>query len=420
MQLRFVHTADLHLGSPFKGLEKVSPQVAAELRNSTFRTFENIIDLCIAEQADALFIAGDIFDSADRSLQAQIAFHKGLFRLDHAGIASFICHGNHDPLDGWEAKLALPPSCHQFGPDIAEVPVDAEGKDRVVVVGVSYPTRDIRANLALGFRRPAGAEFVIGLLHCNAAEDPGHGAYSPCSLEDLVGTGIDYWALGHIHNRKVLTDSRPWIVYPGTPQGRQPKESGARGVYVVSVNDGGVGMEFRPVDVIRWEAIELDIQSLTSEQELIDRIVNAAKERLDSSEGRSLVFTLSLTGTTPLHDTLRRPNFTTELVDEVNGRFANTNPWAWCGKTSISTKAPFNRAERRQAQDFLGVLLRFIDDVKSNDGLRSDIRAELNLLYDDERLRGYLQLSDLGSQDLDALIDEAEAICVEHLVEPEQ
>jgi len=259
---------------------------------------------------------------------------------------------------------------------------------------------------------------VIGLLHCNAAEDPGHGAYAPCSIEDLVGTGIDYWALGHIHNRKVLSDSRPWIVYPGTPQGRQPKESGARGVYLVSVSDGGrVDMEFRPVDVIRWESIELDIESLASEQELIDLIVNAVKERLDSSEGRSIVFTLSLTGTTALHETLRRPGFISDLVDDVNGRFANTTPWAWCGKTCISTKAPFNRAERSQAQDFLGDLLRFIDDVKSNDGLQTDIRVELNLLYDDERLRGYL--SDLGGQDLAALIDEAEAICVEHLVEPE-
>ena len=105
-KLRFVHTADLHLDSPFSGLRAAAPdEVSSTLRRATFDVFDNIVDLCIEERVDALLVAGDVYDGADRSLRAQLKFVDGLRRLDEAGIRSFICHGNHDPLDGWEARL---------------------------------------------------------------------------------------------------------------------------------------------------------------------------------------------------------------------------------------------------------------------------------------------------------------------------
>ena len=70
------------------------------------------------EQVDALLIAGDAYDGGDRSLRAQLKFGDGLQRLDDAGIRSFVCHGNHDPLDGWEARLDLPAGCVRFGPEV--------------------------------------------------------------------------------------------------------------------------------------------------------------------------------------------------------------------------------------------------------------------------------------------------------------
>ena len=117
--LRFVHTADLHLDSPFTGLRAIAPdEVSGVLRSATFDVYDNIVDLCIEERVDALLVAGDVYDGADRSLRAQLKFVDGLRRLDEAGIRSFICHGNHDPLDGWEARLDLPAGCVRFGPEV--------------------------------------------------------------------------------------------------------------------------------------------------------------------------------------------------------------------------------------------------------------------------------------------------------------
>ena len=81
--------------------------------SATFEAYENIINLCISEQVDALLIAGDIYDGADRSLRAQRQFVDGLERLHEHGVRSFVCYGNHDPLDGWEGaaepSAQLPP-----------------------------------------------------------------------------------------------------------------------------------------------------------------------------------------------------------------------------------------------------------------------------------------------------------------------
>ena len=123
-RIKFVHAADLHLDSPFHGIASEMPEyVVNTLRQATFEAYGNIIELCLREQVDALLVAGDIYDGADRSLRAQLKFVEGLHRLDASGVRTFICHGNHDPLDGWEARISLPPGCVRFASEESGVPV---------------------------------------------------------------------------------------------------------------------------------------------------------------------------------------------------------------------------------------------------------------------------------------------------------
>ena len=178
----------------------------------------------------ALLVAGDIYDGADRSLRAQLHFADGLAQLEKAGIRSFIRHGNHDPLDGWEARLDLPAGCVRFGPEVDGFPVFPDERERATVHGVSYPTREVRENLTPLFAEAgSGQGFNIGLPHANVGGNPDHDSYAPCSVSDLAETGLDYWAMGHVHTRQTLRERNPTIVYPGNPQGRHPNEPGARG-----------------------------------------------------------------------------------------------------------------------------------------------------------------------------------------------
>ena len=233
---RFVHAADLHLDSPFKGLKRVAPRIGEILRKSTFDAFDAVVDLCITEDVDALLVAGDIFDSADRSLSAQLRFVDGLKRLESKGIRSIVCHGNHDPLDAWHSQVSFPVNSYRFGPNVTSTDLRPGDPESPLVYGYSYPTREVRGNIVPAFKKEFQSGRVsIGLLHANVGADTGHESYAPCTVDDLGKVGINYWALGHVHTRQEFTFPDGIAVYPGNIQGRHINESGARGVYLVTV-----------------------------------------------------------------------------------------------------------------------------------------------------------------------------------------
>ena len=416
--LRFVHAADLHLDSPFKGLRDAAPDgIAGEIANATFRAYENIIDLCIRERVDALLVAGDVYDGADRSLRAQRKFIEGLERLAEQGIRSFVCHGNHDPLDGWEARLDYPALCHRFGGEWERVPVFADEPVRAVVYGISYPTREVRDNLAGRLGEVDGGAVSIGLLHANVGSDTGHEAYAPCTVDDLRRSGVHYWALGHVHTRSLLSQRDPVAAYPGNPQGRHANETGPRGVYLVEVDDSGTPrVEFRPVDLIRWERISIDIGALGSEQGLLDVLHARVEEVLDSADGRSVVVRVTLTGRGELHRWLRRVNPLGDVKEGLNEEWAQRSPFAWCERIEDETSAPFDRAARAGGSDFLAEVLQTVDRARSDAELKGRLLAGLPELFGHSTYRRYLREAAPTEAELAALISRAEELAADLLI----
>jgi len=138
--LKFVHTADLHLGSPFQSMNQYDSKTASKLSAATYDAFNKIIDLCIDERVDFLLISGDIYDGKDRNIKAQLAFRNGLNRLSQQGIKSFIVHGNHDPLSFWSKKLKLPEETIRFSSDKPEKYIykSKEGNPIAYIVGASF------------------------------------------------------------------------------------------------------------------------------------------------------------------------------------------------------------------------------------------------------------------------------------------
>ena len=418
-RLRFVHAADLHLDSPFRGIRSEAPaHVAERLRRATFDAYDRVIDLCLLEQVDALLVAGDIYDGADRSLRAQLRFVEGLKRLDDAGIRSFICHGNHDPLDGWEARLDLPAGCVRFGPEVTGKPVFTDEPQRAMVYGISYPRREVRENLAPFFAGAANAGgFSIGLLHANVGGHPEHDSYAPCTVADLAETGLDYWALGHVHTRQVLQGERPAVVYPGNPQGRHPGETGARGVYLVEVGDrGDIGLDFRPTDVVRWELLEVGISDLETEQELLDAVDRAAESCLEAAQGRPVVFRLLLTGRGPLHRWLGQQDTTEEIRERLNERSAGLRDWMWCERIQRDTGSPVDRDQAALREDFAGDLARLSREMRDDPEALAGLRESLRPLYVSSNASQHLRSHLPSDDELRELLDAAEDDCLASLV----
>ena len=420
--LRFVHAADLHLDSPFSGLRTIAPDgVTNALRQATFDAYENIIDLCLDERVDALLIAGDVYDGADRSLRAQLRFVDGLKRLDAAGIRSFVCHGNHDPLNGWEARLDLPQGCVRFGADVTGVPIFPDEPERATVYGISYPRREVYENLSPRFRGLPRSRFNIGLLHANVGGNPNHDSYAPCSVSDLEDTDIDYWALGHVHTREILRKEEPAIVYPGNPQGRHPNELGSRGVYLVEVDDSGeIKLDFRPVDIIRWARKELDIADFNDEQGMLNAIYGMADEAMEESEGKPVVLRAVLRGRGEMNRWLRSPGTLDDILEQLSYEYSDGLPWLWCERIQLETAPAVNHEQVIQREDFVGDLARLADELISSPEDLEGLRASLRDLYDTQRARRYLRDLLPDSEELKRLVSEAEAECLSELVDTEE
>ena len=422
-ELRFVHAADLHLDSPFQGIQSEAPEyVTQTLYRATFAAYENIIDLCLRERVDALLVAGDIYDGADRSLRAQLKFVDGLKRLDDAGVRSFVCHGNHDPLDGWEARLDLPPGCIRFGSCVTGEPVFPGEPERATVHGVSFPRREVRHNPSPLFGEAImGDGLNVGLLHANVGGDRNHDSYSPCSVDDLVDAGIDYWALGHGHTRRVLREQRPAIVYPGNPQGRHPNEPGSRGVYLVELDEHGAARrKFHPTDLVRWETLEVSIAGLDSEHEVLDAINETAYSTLGSADERSVVLRLALTGRGPMHRSLRRPETVDAILERLNEQHASAQPWLWCERIQMDTASPVDREQMAHREDFAGDLARLSGDMLESPDALAELRELLRELYINSNAGPYLRDCLLSDDELRELLTAAEDECLAALVDDEE
>jgi len=361
---RFLHTGDLHLDSPVEGLSSEAPSdVLALLRGATTEAWRRVVRTAIDQHVAFVVVAGDVFEVASPTLLGQSRFRDGLAELGAAGIRSYVVHGNHDPLDGraWAPSLRFPAAVHRFGTAPGEsVPVERDGREIARIHGQSYARGAVTENLASGFRAHPAAPFSIGLLHTNVGDRPDHGNYAPCSVEDLRASGMDYWALGHIHQPgQVLAD--PPAYYCGIPQGRDPGELGARGCYLVDVDSTGrPTARFVATDVVRWHPLELPIAGLTDDEALQAACRAAVDRAVTASEDRSLVVRLRLTGRAPLHANLVRTGYLDDLRLLLNEERGTAPPLVWIESIRDATRPEIDIDARRDAPDFVGDFLRTV------------------------------------------------------------
>lgn len=334
----FIHAADLHLDSPLLGLASKSQAFAERVAEASRQAFDNLIDLAISEQCRFVIFAGDVFDGDLRNFKAGLFFVDRLRRLGEAGIEVYMTLGNHDAENRFVKKLAFSSNVHVFASHKAET-IEI-GDLHVALHGRSFPQRDVTDNLARTYPPPKPGAFNIGVLHtaCVGREGP-HAAYAPCSVEQLVNHGYDYWALGHIHAREVLNARSPAVVYPGNIQGRSVRETGDKGATLVTVEDGAtIGLEHRALDVVRWAHLLIDVSPAQSQSDLIALIRQRLVDAVETTGGRSLAARISLTGTTPLHANLLLTQ--TSLREDIEIVCTTLGEEIWVEKIVVATAPP--------------------------------------------------------------------------------
>jgi DNA repair exonuclease SbcCD nuclease subunit len=402
--LRFVHAADLHLDSPFRGIGNASTALKEQLQAATLGALRRVVDHTIESKADFLIIAGDIYDSKDRNLRALVSFRKEMERLAERNIPAFIVHGNHDPLNGWGSGFQLPPNVITFGGHTDTEPFIRRGREVAHLTGVSYMRERVTDNLATSFKPADGTPYSIAVLHANVGHQTGHADYAPAAVADLRDAGFNYWALGHVHTRSVLASEPAMIVYPGNTQGRNPRETGPRGCYQVDVDSyGRANLEFIDTSVARWVHVELSISTLGSMDQLIDLMLDRARTEAAAFDGPTVV-RCTVRGNGVLHRDLQRDDMHEELA-ELLGSVAVPE------SVRIATGPELDLDALARTETMVSDFLRLTERALSDDEMRQRLADCLAPLFrrkdmpplDDGKLREWIQQA--SAMGVDLLLD---------------
>lgn len=410
MGFRFVHAADLHLDSPFKGLAELPNELREQVLQSTFTAWDKLVDLTIRCGADALLLGGDLFDGAHRTLRAEWRLRRGLDRLGEAHVQVFIIHGNHDPMkqsEPWSEAEHV----HVFGThEPLSLPLfNQQGEWVAVVTGMSYGEAAVYDNLASLYPREPerrvhqqtgrsvpDSMYRIGLLHGTVDSSKDHDPYAPCTKEELVQKGYDYWALGHIHVRQLLSTD-PYIVYPGNLQSRHIKETGAKGAYVVDVHDDhSTELAFHALDCMRWFEMELNLHEASSLQQAGDMLLRAVEDIREASEGRSAFVRMTLCASPAVQHDLLQGDLQQELLELWKEsewpRLESEESIVWPLQIMVNREGTSDLERWREADHFIGDVVRLGDALlQDKEELAALLEEVLGSFYGQRRLRQWLQ-----------------------------
>lgn len=353
-EITFIHAADLHLDSPFKGLSDMPPELFGEMKNSTFEALHHLVDAAIEHQVDFVLLVGDLFDNERQSLKAQIRLRNAFERLQEHGIPVYMSYGNHDFLKGNVHRVTYPDNVHIF-PDetVQSFFYGKNGKPMAKIYGFSYVERSVTENKTGEFSiEDDDVPFHIAMLHGSVQGNADHAPYAPFNLSDLLRKDFDYWALGHIHKRQVLKTD-PYIVYPGNTQGRHRKETGEKGCYLVQMTDSGTDISFIPLHSIEFTALTVDVSDVDDVFQLEKELV-VAGGKLASSTPQLLDVTLN-SSLEKLTD-WRTDGKLADMIAIINETLTNQTPWQYIFHTSVQAEKKLTSAETAYGEHFPGEL----------------------------------------------------------------
>lgn len=251
--MKIIHTSDLHIGSPLNS--RLAPSRAQTRRKELLTTLEIIIERARKVSAEAIIIAGDLFDSERATKSAKSRTYSA---IERASDISFIyTAGNHE------------------GDTLS---YDELPKNLIVLSGDGWSYHSL-GDVCFAAKRALGAgmfddyeprgKINIAVLH-GELRSYTDGAISP---KEAAGRSLDYIALGHYHTYSATKiDDRCTAVYSGAPHGRGFDELGELGYVVIDTDTVPVSHSFAPLGMRRILVREVDVTGLARNLDIESRI----------------------------------------------------------------------------------------------------------------------------------------------------
>ena len=279
--VKLIHGADFHLDSPFSGLD---PDRAAQRRREQRELLDRLAQQAGERRADLVLLAGDLLDGRQTYRETAQALARTLGEIP---CPVFIAPGNHDPYTSKSLYAALdwPDNVRIFSTEeLRRVEFPAL---RCALWGGAFLSAHREEDPLAGFRAQAPEGWVkLALLH---GEVGGGGDYAPIARGSIADSGLDYLALGHVHQGSGLQrEGNTFWAYPGCPEGRGFDETGEKGILYVEAEPGACTAESIPLCRRRYQVLEVDVTEAAD-------ILDAARSALPG-EVREDVCRLVLTG----------------------------------------------------------------------------------------------------------------------------
>ncbi len=257
--MKLIHCADLHLDSPLGA--NLSAEKARQRKAELLSTFRELVCHADENRVSAILIAGDLFDSAHLSKKTA-DYVTDLIR-SHPDLCFFYLAGNHDRGSSLASRDDRPENLYAF-----EDGWRSYSFGDVTITAAERPDPD---TLSLNT-----GEVNIVLMHGQERAGRGEGAEDIIHLGKLKNKGIDYLALGHLHEyRELALDNRGVACYSGCPEGRGFDECGPKGYVLLDVEGKRITHTFVPFAKRELHTVDCDITGFSSQLELEKRLLAA-------------------------------------------------------------------------------------------------------------------------------------------------
>ena len=240
--MKFIHCADVHLGSRIdsKFPREVSERKREEVRN----TFRKMVEYAVKEDVCAILLSGDVFDS-DKPFKKDKEFFYSVVEKNPE-IDFLYLRGNHDGAGERREFQNL----RTFGEEWTSYEYDD-----VVISGIEMAPSNA-TSLYSALSLDAKKKNVV-MLHGQIGDAMG---MDKVNLSRLRDKGIDYLALGHVHAyASGSLDARGTYAYSGCLEGRGFDEVGEKGFVLVEVDENGLTHRFQPFCERMIECVSLDV-----------------------------------------------------------------------------------------------------------------------------------------------------------------
>ena len=240
-------------------------------------------------------------------------------------------------------------------------------------------------------------------MHTGLNLDP---VKAPVDPAILLRSGMDYWALGHIHMKYAVPSfDDPKLVFSGCIQGRDIKETGERGVCLVTLTEGAPNkVEFIPTASVVWQRIGVDVSDCANLPAISDKIMRALFHENGKAHCEEMVARITLEGYTSLHSVLNRPDVLSDMRKHINDSY----PAFFCDALIDATVEPRDKDALRREGLFPAVLLQVAEAQRENP---EDAIAFLQ----DEFLKKNMQLPSVCAHKIDRLAQDAENLVLDLL-----